>query len=123
MLDLKVGDKVWLIEEKEKGSWQPCPACQGKQNKIIDGYRFICATCLNGRTYVEKKELVIVENVVVRKTITETKSSKKIEFIVNESENDGDYGYYFNWTSKDLYTTKEEANKALIKRKNKIKEK
>jgi hypothetical protein len=117
MLDLNVEDKVWLIEGKEKGSWQTCPACQGTANKIIDGYKFRCTTCMNGKTYREEKEFIIVENIVVRKTIIETKSSKKIKFVVNDSENDGDYGYYFDWTSKDLYTTKEEANKALVKRK------
>ena len=111
----EIGQEVYLIRKVKIKN--PCPACNGEGNKIIDGNKFYCSKC-NGEGYLryeEKKEYQVVGLVTISlvKSITQLQGKELIPQTVvtyNASNENGTY------TIKEipehhLFTNGEEAMK------------
>lgn len=112
----EIGQEVYLIRKVKIKN--PCPACNGEGNKIIDGNKFYCSKC-DGEGYLryeEKKEYQVVGLVTISlvKSITQLQGKELIPQTVvtyNASNENGTY------TIKEipehhLFTNGEEAIKA-----------
>lgn len=107
----EIGQEVYLIRKVKIKN--PCPACNGEGNKIIDGNKFYCSKC-NGEGYLRyetKKEYQVIglKTVTLLKSITQLQGKELVPKTVITYNVGNECMTLKEVPEHYLFTTKEEA--------------